>query len=122
MNPIKPISDELTRYRSHFATADYTAARRWLEAGCDLHRDILPVIRAKIATKRDIHSLGFFTADILKAKQARENAEQARARAATPEGEAVKARNIAFLVRIGKASPEHRAWLEAYQRRQQEAA
>lgn len=124
LTPIQQISSLLTSYRSHFGNPnmDYTPAARWLEAGCDLEKDILTVIRAKIAKKTEFRYVNFFTKDIMQAKEARVNAEQARARAATPEGEAAKARNIAFLLRIGKASPEHLAWLEAYQQRQQEAA
>lgn len=116
MTPIKQIATLLTAYRPHFGNqdTDYSPAARWLEAGCDLERDILPIIKGWIAWKGDIHYVSFFTKPVMQAKQARENAERAR----QPIPDEQRAKRYAFLIRkLGRAMPAEARWLVEYEQR-----
>ncbi len=110
MNVVQAVSAILTAYRPHFPDADFSPARRWLDQGCDLERDILPVIREWAARKPDIRSLGFFTRYVLAAKAAR----TAVAPVSDPHR---RARHIAYLTRVlGRCMPTDQRWLESWER------
>jgi hypothetical protein len=109
---ITPISSLLIRYRASFVDANYSPARQWLEEGCNLHHDILPVLQAWTARKSDIYAVGFFTPYVRQAKAAREKAAQQQG----PEADRRRAKAIAFVTRrLGKSRPTEEKWLAAYE-------
>ena len=67
----------LTAYHPRFARADCRQVERWMADGCDLERDVLPVVREWTEKKADIYSLGFFARYVREAKQDRERREGA---------------------------------------------
>jgi hypothetical protein len=110
MNPIQSVSAPLTSYSPSFQNADYSQVQRWLDAGCDLEQDILPVIREWTARKPDIYSLGFFTKYVLIAKAKREHPVK-------PVDPHRKAKHLAYLIRVvGRCMPTDQRWLDAYER------
>lgn len=111
---LTPIVDLLTRYRASFAHANYAPVRQWLLDGCDMERDILPVLRFWTEKKHDIYALGFFTKYVMQAKQARE-AEQ-RAASIGPDAERRRAERIAFLTRtLNQRHPTEERWLREWE-------
>lgn len=110
MNAVQAVSAILVAYRPHFADADYSPVCYWLDQGCDLERDILPVIREWTGRKADIRSLGFFTRYVLAAKAARSTAR-------APSDPHRRARHIAYLTRVlGRCMPTDQRWLETWER------
>lgn len=97
----------LTRYNPRIT--DFSPVQRWIDEGCDLEKDILPVLREWTARKPDIYSLGFFTRYVRQAKEERETREK-------PADIHQQARAIAFLIRrLGRCMPAERRWLDAYE-------
>lgn len=111
MNPVQAVAAILKAYRPHFADADYAPVRRWLDAGCDLEQDILPVIRDWTSRRTDIYSLGFFARHVLAAKKR-------RTPLASEDCPHNRARHIAYLIRVlGRCMPTDQRWLAAYERK-----
>src|ERR1044071_5748017 len=58
---LTPATTVLLSYNDRFAYADFSAIRMWLAEGCDMDRDIVPAMKACIAKKQDIKTVGYFT-------------------------------------------------------------
>ena len=114
MTDLTPALTLLTAYNPRFC--DRAPVRAWMEAGADLHLDIIPVIREWTARKQDIYSVGFFTKYVRQARDARLNAPE-------PITDRQRAERVAFLTRrLGRSLPTDERWLAAFEAKHGEVA
>lgn len=126
MADLTPIYEEVDTYitlaplAARLRTSSPQPIRDWIAAGCDIQKDILPVMKAKMAKKRDIFSFAFFTADVLKAHDVRVQQDHAEAKKRQAQTPAEKQSQMQRLAWMRKFSPgnftrfQHE--LEAYER------
>lgn len=86
---------------------DFSQVERWQAEGCDLDLDIIPVIEALMARKKDIYSLGFFTRHVREARDAR-----IKRGILTPRQ---RAERIVIRRRYGGLYPTDERWLKQYE-------
>lgn len=96
-------------------TGDYQPIREWLREGCDVDKDILPVMAHLMQKKRDIYSYKWFTKAILSGRDARLAAEAADAQK-KPEDIHARAKKLAAMRRLSPGNfTRFAAELEAYE-------
>lgn len=105
---------------------DVYIPRMWVNNGCDVKLDCLPVMNDAMKRNGHIKAFNYFTNSIEAARDrrmARVAAEQDQPKEVKEDSEKAKAKSIAFLTRkLGKRMPHEERWLAEYEKQHGEVA
>jgi hypothetical protein len=102
-------------YNSMLMFRDTSTCRMWVAEGCDVRKDILPVMKQLMVKNQKIATFSYFTSAIHRARDERLAREKAEA-PPPPMDDRVKAERIAYITRkLGRRMPTEERWLGDYE-------
>lgn len=120
---IEPILTLLLDYNPSLATRDISIPYVWLNAGCDIEKDILPIIKEIIKrrspAKPKISTFSYFTNAVLSARDRRLMPVLNKVEKTQDEQDALRAKNIRWHkdkgLRTTKVGGQDFEWLAQYE-------
>lgn len=96
MTDISPAIQKLLAYNQAFAMrGDFMKIHEWINAGCDMEKDILPALEQMMSRKKDINSVAYFSPAVFNRRDNRIALENAKRSNSIPvNSEAVKAKGL----------------------------
>ncbi|HYH64301.1 MAG TPA: hypothetical protein VD866_06345 [Urbifossiella sp.] len=117
---IEPVIELATAYNAMLLVRDLHTVRMWVNAGCDVDKDVVPTMKQLTTRNAHITTFGYFTQAVYRARDRRLEWEKANPQTdATPQEVDIhrKARTVAHIVRrfAQVKNPDMERWLAAYE-------
>lgn len=119
---LSPIIDLcIARCQKLAMCGNFYAPRSWLEAGCDMQKDILPVMNRLLDKNLNVSTFSYFTRAVMEARDARIATEKLAEAKKAREGTDAEAEYMKRLAWLRQYSPgnytKYKHELEAYEAR-----